>query len=984
MKVNVYRTIFGARGPAPGHPRQARTSHNRLGDATFHTAEREMPRPGDVIDGRLAVERLAGAGATAEVYRVRDLATGIPYALKWMLGGGKSMRGRLVREGRILLKLDHPNLVRVSNALLVEDRPALLLEWVDGATLEDHLEKGQPALEEAERLFRGVAEAVAYAHANGVVHRDLKPANVLLERTEDGWRPKVSDFGIAREKGEDADAGAVIGTPQYMAPEQISDSARTDARADVFALGVMLYEMCTGILPLPCDDLIGRYEAAMRGDYPPVPDTVPERFATAIRGALVGDMDRRTPSVAELLLILGGAPERPVRRLRTKTASAIPAADERRPALVRRLAAALERGEDLALVARPGLGATWVARAVAAAVGADVVDLDGCGDALAEARLAAASGRHAVVDHTAGLGDQLGAVLGRWRARHPGSSVMIVGRAVDGLRAVPLDPMLPDEDPHGHPLATRIAAGPLGPGAPLVAAWRTLDDDLAEAVAALAVFPAGFDAAGARAVAGVDPPQLLADGDRFRIPPSLRALAWSLLEEDAASDLQERHARWMLGRPVDPDGAPDAAAAIRWLAARDPVVAAALALWWAVPLGLTTSIPLGLALLDELDTSRFGPLPASQRAEVALARWELWDLRGHRQRARDAVAGFAADALPSWLGARIALREAMSLGDPQATLACLEELGPGIESRARSEEPLFRLARGAAHHALGFDAEADLTAALDATTEDRLRIEIAGALGDCHLRMGRIEDGFARWTEVLGLAREHGWSTLEVRCQRQLGAAASLGRRFDEASRRFEVALRLAVRLGDDESTADLMASRVERLLDLGYEDDARVTAGSMLQIAEQIGDVSATARAELLLAGLDEKAARGRHAEARARRAVEITRNAPAWHAASLAVLASLLADRDELGEAEYLLSDITDHLPRAEVNRRLAEAHVDLALGRTGDDGAALRALAQLAELQSLVTPDIAHRVADLALRARGTSSRRRRGVADRPAGG
>ena len=198
--------------------------------------------------GRYFVEECIGHGNVASVYRVRHARLGGSFALKVLHAQNDEMRDALMQEGRAQCELRHQNIVGVSDLLFVDGDPGLVMEYVDGPTLHQFLRDEELGLPETVKLFRQIVRGVAYAHRENWVHRDLKPGNVLLTQTEDGWLPKVCDFGLVKVLGEDGDTekGLALGTPSYMAPEQIRDAASVDHRADLFSLGCIFYEMVCG------------------------------------------------------------------------------------------------------------------------------------------------------------------------------------------------------------------------------------------------------------------------------------------------------------------------------------------------------------------------------------------------------------------------------------------------------------------------------------------------------------------------------------------------------------------------------------------------------------------------------------------------------------------------------------------------------------------------------------------------------------------
>lgn len=206
---------------------------------------------GEQIGGRYEVVRLLGSGGLAEVYLVRHLELGGLHAIKILAADTEEDRERLLREGRIQAQLRHPNLVPVTDVIRDDSRVGLLMEYVEGSTLQQLLsERGPLPLSEALALFDGIVRGVAAAHSHGILHRDLKPANVLLAQSPatDGGQgpvPKVTDFGIAKLL-EDGSSDTLAGTPGYLAPEQLLEPELVGCPADVFALGTILYEMLVG------------------------------------------------------------------------------------------------------------------------------------------------------------------------------------------------------------------------------------------------------------------------------------------------------------------------------------------------------------------------------------------------------------------------------------------------------------------------------------------------------------------------------------------------------------------------------------------------------------------------------------------------------------------------------------------------------------------------------------------------------------------
>ncbi|HEX8794762.1 MAG TPA: serine/threonine-protein kinase, partial [Polyangiaceae bacterium] len=209
------------------------------------------------LAGRFRVEREVGRGGVGIVYRAHDDMSGQPVALKIIAlpGVDAGEEARFRREGRILAGLHHANIVRVvAFGQLEEGQPYVAMEWLEGEDLAQRQKRAPLELSKSLRIAADVCDALAAAHAAGVVHRDVKPSNVILVGSAPGqpgpYLVKLVDFGVAA--AEDAKltrTGAIVGTPAYMAPEQARGDGEIDARADLYALGATLFEMITGRPP---------------------------------------------------------------------------------------------------------------------------------------------------------------------------------------------------------------------------------------------------------------------------------------------------------------------------------------------------------------------------------------------------------------------------------------------------------------------------------------------------------------------------------------------------------------------------------------------------------------------------------------------------------------------------------------------------------------------------------------------------------------
>ena len=264
--------------------------------------------------GRYAVERELARGGMATVFLAHDRELDRPVAVKVLdarLADDEGVAGRFRREALTAARLTHPNLVQIYDAGEEGGEPFIVMEVVDGEPLAAVLEReGRLEPERVRDLGLQACEALGYAHEQGVVHRDVKPANLLLRR--DGLL-KVADFGIARALDATTQlthAGTLLGTASYVAPEQARGEP-VGPPADVFALGVVLYEALAGRAPWRIESLselstVGETPARPAGEL--APGTPPELEA-AVMHALARNPDYRPPDASAFAAELRGAPE---------------------------------------------------------------------------------------------------------------------------------------------------------------------------------------------------------------------------------------------------------------------------------------------------------------------------------------------------------------------------------------------------------------------------------------------------------------------------------------------------------------------------------------------------------------------------------------------------------------------------------------------------------------------------------------------------
>jgi serine/threonine protein kinase len=216
---------------------------------------------GAVIADRYVLEEKLGAGGMGEVWAARQMEpVKRRVALKLVQAGidSQTMLARFEHERQALALMDHPHIAKVlDGGLTRERRPFFVMELVDGLPLTQFCDKAHLGIRQRLELFVSICQAVQHAHQKGIIHRDLKPGNVLVALVDGRPVPKVIDFGVAKATGGKltdetlaTQFGAVLGTLEYMAPEQAGlASADVDTRADIYALGVILYELLTGLRP---------------------------------------------------------------------------------------------------------------------------------------------------------------------------------------------------------------------------------------------------------------------------------------------------------------------------------------------------------------------------------------------------------------------------------------------------------------------------------------------------------------------------------------------------------------------------------------------------------------------------------------------------------------------------------------------------------------------------------------------------------------
>ncbi|MEC9157881.1 MAG: serine/threonine-protein kinase [Planctomycetota bacterium] len=309
------RTHVDGCGSCRGTLDELREENDLLRSALFaESAAPPTAGPGGQVVPGYELQGELHRGGQGVVYRARQLATNRPVAIKMMLQGRLAtshQRLRFNREVELVAGLRHPGIVTLyESGATTDGNVYFAMEFVDGSTLDAWSRRPGHSVTDRVRLFAGICGAVRYAHARGVIHRDLKPGNILVD-TED--QPHVLDFGIARMSAEHTDteetvatlAGEFLGTLAYAAPEQLEgDAARIDVRTDVFALGVILYELLTGVRPFDAGNSLAQLIANRLDQVPDAPSRLTPELDRDLDviclKALSPDPERRYASAAEL------------------------------------------------------------------------------------------------------------------------------------------------------------------------------------------------------------------------------------------------------------------------------------------------------------------------------------------------------------------------------------------------------------------------------------------------------------------------------------------------------------------------------------------------------------------------------------------------------------------------------------------------------------------------------------------------------------
>ncbi len=257
---------------------------------------------GDRI-GPYLITGFAGRGGTSYVYRARRQDSFEPVAIKVLhprFVDDARKRRKFFREARLLLRMEHPNIVGFREILDEQDHVAFVMDYIEGATLDTWLDRHEGGLDESTliALFVDVLRGVAHTHERGIIHRDLKPSNILIEHSGGRLRARLIDFGVARQADRPLrrdELDKIEGTAAYISPEEIRDPETVCRSSDLYSLGVVMYEAACGRRPFEADDS-SRLFAAHTSQTPPSPRACQSDLSSALASILLKALAKRPVS----------------------------------------------------------------------------------------------------------------------------------------------------------------------------------------------------------------------------------------------------------------------------------------------------------------------------------------------------------------------------------------------------------------------------------------------------------------------------------------------------------------------------------------------------------------------------------------------------------------------------------------------------------------------------------------------------------------
>jgi eukaryotic-like serine/threonine-protein kinase len=844
---------------------------------------------GSLVAGRYRILALAGVGGMGMVYRAHDEQLDVDVALKVLrpeVAADPGFRERFRKELLLARQVSHRNAVRIHDLGVSGDLLFLTMDYVPGRSLRALLEEDGPlGPRQAVAIARQLAAALAAAHAEGVVHRDLKPANVLVDA---GGRAFVTDFGVARSMttAGPTQLGVVVGTPDYLSPEQARGEP-VDGRSDVYALGILLFEMLSGHLPFGGDSYAERLAQRIGGEARDLSDlgvAAPARLRAVVRRCLQRKPARRYQGAAELLADLDALPATsasasPSRRV-GGVVGLVGLVDRRRRALFdgvapgrRRILAVVAAVAGLAVVtllvlaawvlvraagwlpgSMAGAGAGRLAsRSQSAAVPAVPAEVAAPGTLAApatRASLATVAPRHVVAVlplaertgrtdlawSSTGVADMLAAALAESPTLRVVDSVRLL-RTVDDLK-LPRGPLSGSEL---HQLAELVEADRVVTGT-VLAAGGVLRIDLA-LVAADQPAPAVRSLhAEARNAAQIF--RLVGElGERLRgqleagvppatVPPPLTASSAAMA---AYTDGLGRLAR------ADSLGARPA---LERAVAADPAFTAA----WVRLAGCYQS--LGYAEKAQAAAARAAATPGAAAGRLGYeARAQLQELQGAPEAAQETLQQLI-KSYPHDLEARLSLAEAYGQqGKLDEAVAALRQVDLSDPNHPRGWYLLskYLIQQGKARQAID-DTLLHAMAVQKRLGSEQGRADVLNALGVGYQELGELDRAADSYRQAADLRRRiddrRGYAT----SLKNLATLALVRGAYDEAGRDLEQALEILQALGDRAGVADLENAyggleeergRYDRALeDYRRALQQRRDLGDRLALAESLGNV--------------------------------------------------------------------------------------------------------------------------------------------------
>jgi tetratricopeptide (TPR) repeat protein len=838
---------------------------------------------GSLIAGRYRILALAGVGGMGMVYRAHDEQLDVDVALKVLrpeVAADPGFRERFRKELLLARQVSHRNAVRIHDLGVSGDLLFLTMDYVPGRSLRAVLEEDGPlAPRQAVAIARQLAAALAAAHAEGVVHRDLKPANVLLDA---GGRAFITDFGVARSMtaGGPTQLGAIVGTPDYLSPEQARGEP-VDGRSDVYALGILLFEMLSGRLPFAGDSYAERLAQRIGGEARDLADlgiAAPARLRAVVRRCLERKPARRYQGAAELLQDLDALPATVAAEAAARRAAGVAGVwgflGRRRRALAdslppgrRRILATLAGVAALALVALfvvaawvLGRAAGWLPGSTAgasagrlsprprdaaapAAVTAASTLAPAAAVALAAPRhvvavlpLAEQTGRADLAWSSTGIADMLAAALAESPALRVVDSVRLL-RTADDLK-LPRGPLSGSEL---HPLAELVEADRVVTGT-VRAAGGVLRIDLALVAADQPASAVQSLHAEARNAAQIF--RLVGElGERLRaqleagVPPA--TVPAPLTSSSAAMAAYAEG----LGRLARADSL-GARPALERAVAADPAFTAA----WVRLAGCYQS--LGYAEKAQAAAARAAATPGAAAGRLGYeARAQLQQLQGAPEAAQATLQQLV-KTYPHDLEARLSLAEAYGQqGKLDEAVAALRQVDLSDPNHPRGWYLLskYLIQQGKARQAVD-DTLVHAMVVQNRLGSEQGRADVLNAMGVGYQELGDLDRAADSYRQAAALRRRiddrRGYAT----SLKNLATLALVRGAYDEAERDLQQALEILQALGDHAGVAELENAyggleeergRYDRALeDYRRALQQRRDLGDRLALAESLGNV--------------------------------------------------------------------------------------------------------------------------------------------------